>query len=118
MRVLCVCERGNSRSVGLAWLLKDVYGIEAIACGISATSHATMEMLLIWADKVVCMQEHIQKRLKCDYGYLADDAMLCEVGDDSYWRGVDNSLAAQCDRFVQEVLEPGRSQGQSFQGGS
>jgi hypothetical protein len=53
MKVLCICENGNVRSVALAYLLKTIFGHEAIAIGAKKSSTETQEMLIKWADKVI-----------------------------------------------------------------
>lgn len=53
MKVLCVCEYGNIRSVALAYLIKTIYRYEAIAVGRKNVSKDTMEVLEAWADKVI-----------------------------------------------------------------
>lgn len=53
MRILCICEHGNVRSVALAYLIKTIYGHEAIAIGRKITSPETMRMLEKWADGVI-----------------------------------------------------------------
>ena len=57
MKILTICERGNSRSVMLAYLLKDGYGHDAIACGIRANTGETMDMLYKWADKIILVDK-------------------------------------------------------------
>lgn len=53
MKVLCICEHGNVRSVALAYLIKTIYGHEAIAVGHKNVSKDTMDMLMMWADKSI-----------------------------------------------------------------
>lgn len=53
MKVLCVCEHGNVRSVALAYLIKTIYKHEAIAIGEKDTSKETRDLLIEWADKVI-----------------------------------------------------------------
>ena len=53
MRILTVCQRGNSRSVALAYILKDGMGYDdVLACGITTTHPDTFQMLGNWADKI------------------------------------------------------------------
>lgn len=53
MRVLCLCQKGNSRSVVLAWLLRKRFGHEALPAGMVTTSRKTREMLYQWADRII-----------------------------------------------------------------
>lgn len=77
MKYLCVCDGGNVRSHALAYVLHDLRGHEAIAVGRLRVKKATLEMLCIWADIVVllqdCMKEsipekHMRKVRVCDVG--------------------------------------------------
>lgn len=53
IRILTVCQRGNTRSASLAYLLKDELGYDdVIACGIQTTKFDTFEMLANWAEKI------------------------------------------------------------------
>ena len=64
MKILCVCQRGNVRSVAMAFLLKDIMGYnDTLSCGIETASPETFAMLANWADKifVVAHQEVIRK---------------------------------------------------------
>ena len=53
MRVLCLCQKGNSRSVVLAYLLRKRFKCEAIPAGMVNTGRATREMLYRWADRII-----------------------------------------------------------------
>ncbi len=54
MKVLCICEGGNVRSVAMAQYLKE-NGHEAIAIGEKYTTDETFDMLSNWADKIMFM---------------------------------------------------------------
>jgi hypothetical protein len=53
LKVLCLCQKGNSRSVVLAWLLRKRFGHEAIPAGMVTTSRSTRDMLYRWADRII-----------------------------------------------------------------
>ena len=66
MKVLCVCNHGNVRSVALARAIKDQTEIytfpiknEAIAVGAEYISPKTMKLLRDWADKIVWMSDKV-----------------------------------------------------------
>ena len=52
-RILCICQKGNFRSVALAYILKKKYKCDAIAIGAHTASKETMAMLSDWADRIV-----------------------------------------------------------------
>ena len=53
MKVLCLCQKANSRSVVCAWLLRKTFGHEVLAAGMVTTSRRTRRMLYQWADRIV-----------------------------------------------------------------
>jgi hypothetical protein len=53
MKVLCLCQKGNSRSVVLAYMLRKLLKCEAIPVGMVTTSRSTREMLYQWADRII-----------------------------------------------------------------
>lgn len=53
MKVLCICEHGNVRSVALAYLIKTIYGHEAIAIGEKTINDDTLSILADWSDKII-----------------------------------------------------------------
>lgn len=66
-RVLCVCSAGLLRSPTTAFVLsQEPYNFNTRAAGID-TGHALIpvdEVLIAWADEIVCMDEYQQKRLQ------------------------------------------------------
>ncbi len=84
MRFLCVCHRGNSRSVALAWILKDILHHEAIAIGIEASSLETREMLGAWADTIICVDQSCLAGIPLAY---LSKTRLWHVGGDRFFRG-------------------------------
>ena len=81
MKVLCVCEHGNVRSVALAYLIKTIYKHEAIALGIKSSSENTREMLYEWADKIIYLDPSIVKNNEIKDKNLAKVSIL-DVGED------------------------------------
>lgn len=65
--VLCVCSAGLLRSPTTAWVLSnEPYNFNTRAAGID-TGHALIpvdDVLLEWADEIVCMNEEQQKELR------------------------------------------------------
>lgn len=56
MRILCVCNGGNCRSVALAEVLKGQYGHEAVAIGTYWFSKASQVVLAGWADRIFVVE--------------------------------------------------------------
>ncbi len=55
MRVLCICQKGNSRSVVMAWYLRNKRKHDTIATGMITASRRTRNMLYQWADLVILL---------------------------------------------------------------
>ena len=66
MRVLCVCSRGNVRSVNMAYLLREACEIEAAAIGYNSSTRSIRHSLFGWADLVIVMDEGVALQLKTD----------------------------------------------------
>jgi len=60
MKVLCLCQKGNSRSVVLTWLMKKKFHHEALAAGMVNTSRETRNMLYQWADRIILVVPRYQ----------------------------------------------------------
>ncbi len=64
-KVLCVCSAGLLRSPTAANVLHQEYGYNTRACGLDV-GHALIpidEVLITWADEIVCMTEGQEKSL-------------------------------------------------------
>lgn len=80
MKVLCVCEHGNVRSVALAYLIKTIYKHEAIAVGFKDLSKESFSMLTDWADKIVALTEEALPSL--DTINIISKTDILNVGED------------------------------------
>lgn len=59
MRVLCICNGGNVRSVAMAQHLKE-QGHDAIAVGLDHASPETLDMLKNWAELEINMNDYFR----------------------------------------------------------
>jgi predicted protein tyrosine phosphatase len=96
-RFLCLCEGGNSRSVGLAFILKHYCDADAIAAGWRFMSSEALDMLYEWADRIVVMQPYISEKVPEKY---ADKVSVCDVGEDRYFRP-DSKLINLCGTWAE-----------------
>lgn len=89
MKILCICEHGNVRSVALAYLIKTIYKHEAIAIGWKNVSKETKEMLFNWADKIIYLDYNVP-------GKLNNKEFQLNVGEDiwhdPYHQGLQHKL--------------------------
>lgn len=75
MKILCVCNEGNVRSVAMAYVLK-YQGHDAIAIGIYRISPESLKVFCDWADKVYLAEPY-------DNELIPDDKrVLTELGPD------------------------------------
>lgn len=89
MKIVCICERGNSRSVALAWLLKDGLGWDAVAIGIRAAGPELKSFLYQWADKIILVDAQFTSEIPEEY---REKLLVWDVGLDRYFRGFEPSL--------------------------
>lgn len=82
-KVLCVCSAGLLRSPTAAWVLSnEPFHRNTRACGIDV-GHALIpldDVLLEWADEIVCMDAHQAKEVRAK----TSKPVLCLDIDDSY----------------------------------
>ena len=111
MNILCICEGGNSRSVGLAQVLKTEHYHNAIAVGTMYAFNANNgrepgTMLSRWADRIVFMADYIMESAReCIPEDCRHKIRLCEVGKDVYSRPYDQSLVDQCRAKALEIVK-------------
>jgi len=79
VKIVCVCDEGNNRSVIFAGLLRYKYNAETIAIGINRTSKLTQEMLFDWADYIIITHGTLKRRI--DEKYYSK-MKLFDVGSD------------------------------------
>ncbi len=63
MKILCICSRGNVRSVMMAYLLREHCNHQAIAIGYNSTDSDLRNNLMLWADKIIVLDEEVLLRL-------------------------------------------------------
>lgn len=89
MKILCVCARGNSRSVALAWLFKDHLNQDAIAMGIRAAGDEVKYLLYKWAEKIILVDEEFKDEIPEEF---RDKLKIWHVGGDRFFRGFEPEL--------------------------
>ena len=84
-KVLCVCSAGLLRSPTAAKVLWKEYGYNTRACGLDV-GHALIpidEVLLTWADEIVCMTHDQLDYIRDKWG-VRDTPIVCLGINDSY----------------------------------
>ena len=97
MKVLCVCQGGNTRSVAMAYVLKKNYKIDALSCGYRDNSVTTLKMLFDWSDLIIAMDNRILRHIPVEHSIKTK---LCDVGTDR-WGSIkkEKDLLKTCDDF-------------------
>lgn len=87
-RVLVVCDEGNNRSVTLAHQLK-YRGYDVLTAGLKRNDGNTLEMLFIWADKIIVTAKDQLARIPDEF---MDKVELWNIGPDNYPRPFNKHL--------------------------
>lgn len=98
MKILCVCEHGNNRSVNFAQRLKYKYKADTIAIGLTTTSQETLKMLYDWADYIIIPEKALRYHMPEGYD---QKIKYFEVGMDRFPRPFNIEL----DRLVKKIIE-------------
>jgi predicted protein tyrosine phosphatase len=80
-RFLVVCDGGNVRSHGMAFVLKHYHNQEAVAVGRKFLSPESMWMFCMWADWIVIMETHMQESIPEEFHAKT---LAADVGPDRY----------------------------------
>lgn len=99
-KILCLCSHGNSRSVALAYLLKEQH-YEAIALGINVSSELTIKMLAEWADHIILTVASLEVALLAKVPGVVNKLLIWDVGEDVFFRGFDGKLL----RFYRDQID-------------
>lgn len=101
MKILCLCRKGNSRSVALVWILKEKMGHEAIATGMEVISKETKEMLCDWAEVIILVLKKYKYQIPAKYQHKLK---VWDVGPDTYpdiyFRGFDKRLIRMFNDYI------------------
>lgn len=82
MRIVCMCQRGNCRSVSLAYLLKDYFGgHDAVAIGWQTAGKELKDFLFNWAEKIYVLEGYMVAHVPAEY---KDKVKVFDVGPDGY----------------------------------
>ena len=81
MKVLTMCQGGNSRSVACAYILKYEYGMDALACSWECNVPDTLKMLFEWADGILLLEGYMISHVPEDY---KAKTFIVDVGPDRW----------------------------------
>lgn len=89
MKILTVCQGGNSRSVALGFILKYSLGIDALACSWEKNSEQTIGMLCEWADRIIVVQGVFAEKIPAAFKHKVS---IYDVGPDRWFNGLHPEL--------------------------
>ena len=98
LRILCVCQKGNVRSVGIARRLKDKrHYRNVIAIGAENTEEATLAMLCDWAELILLAEPSLGSLLPRGTEKVVDEFT---IGPDVY----NNPIHTELQSIIGEQL--------------
>ena len=108
MKVVCMCQGGNSRSAGCGFILKYEYGMDALACGWEGNTPETLEMLFNWAEAIIIMEAKFVSYVPDQY---RSKVFVVDVGPDRWFNSLHpdllNTIRPILARMVKPVGESG-----------
>src|SRR5690349_5407256 len=101
MKVVCMCQGGNSRSVAAAFVLKYGYNVDALSLSWEKNSVETKLMLFEWADRIIIMQTCMKERVPQQYW---NKLVILDVGEDVWCNGLHPALVAKVDEMLKPIM--------------
>lgn len=102
MKVLCICQGGNSRSVACAYVLKYFFNQDALACSQEKNTPETIEMLCSWADHICVMQPQFGEVVPEKY---REKVTVIDVGPDVWCNGLHPDLVNKVGMLLDENFD-------------
>lgn len=103
-KILTVCQRGNSRSVATAYILKDERQYsDVLACGIETVSPNTFTMLADWADKIIVVGEKYVWDKVPKNEHTDNKVTWVDVGPDQWGNPFHPELQALARKFLDDL---------------
>jgi predicted protein tyrosine phosphatase len=97
-KILALCQKGNSRSVALAFLFKK-RGADALSAGLVTSSKETINMLCQWAELVIVTDEKLVSLMPVGH---EEKLKIWNVGTDKWFRGFKQDLLDKYEEFISQ----------------
>ena len=97
MRVLCLCQGGNVRSVALAFVLKYEYSEDALAASLEKNSPETLASMMEWAEKIFVVERWMLDWISKMH---RDRVTVLEIGPDRWGNSLHPELVALCQSLL------------------
>ena len=82
MKIVTICYGGNSRSVGMAHVLKYQFGHDVLTCSCQTNSDETRALLCQWADVVVVTSTEFLPYIRQEF---IKKTVVAELGPDKWF---------------------------------
>jgi len=102
VKILCLCEGGNVRSVACSYLLKYMHGQDALAASIAKNSAATLVMLCEWADKIIVVERMMKIMIAHKF---QSKISVYDVGPDRWGNAFHPQLLEFIEGLIQQDTE-------------
>lgn len=100
MKILTICQGGNVRSVGLAYILKYQLGHDALAMSWEKNSLDTKKLLFEWADKIILMEKRAEEHIPDGY---KDKIQVFDIGPDRWLNSLHPDLHKTISSRIDEL---------------
>lgn len=100
MKILVMCRGGNSRSVVMAYILKQKYNVDTLTCGYRFNSIETKNMLFTWADYIIVMTSKIFFKVPIEFRHKV---LIMDVGSDK-WFKPNTQLINLCEKLLSDSI--------------
>jgi hypothetical protein len=103
MKILTICRAGAVRSMALAIYLKQVKQMfDVIPIGIEEASEETRQMLYLWADRILVVEEQFMSRIPQEYQHKTK---YFPIGADIYGNPCNENLKALINKIFGDGFE-------------
>ena len=99
MKIVTLCQGGNSRSVALGFVLKYYYGQDVLACSWEKNTEETKSMLFAWADRILIMETSFLQYVPTEFQKKVG---IYDVGPDIWCNGLHPQLIEIVNKMVLE----------------
>jgi hypothetical protein len=99
MKIVVLCQRGNTRAAAVAWYLKRYLKHEVIAAGFVGTSRKTRRMLYNWSDVIICVAKRYAHWVPEEYRHKLK---IWNIGRGRWFPGYHEDLIALFVKYIEK----------------
>ena len=102
MKILCVCHAGAVRSVAMADILRQQFGVDAMPISWDKSSDETWRMMCMWSDRIFIVEEYQRTRVSEEH---RPKVVLVPLGVDVWGSAHNPKLRAILPPMLSEALK-------------